>query len=53
MAEKKIILCDVDGTLVDHENQLPASAVDVIHKAQARRPYSATWASRTSPRPLP
>ena len=34
MAEKKIILCDIDGTLVDYDNNLPASAVDAIHKAQ-------------------
>jgi len=35
MADQKIILCDIDGTLVDYDNQLPASAVDAIHKAQA------------------
>lgn len=31
----KIIFLDVDGTLVNYENQLPASAVDAIHKAKA------------------
>ena len=31
----KILLIDVDGTLVNYENQLPASAVDAIRKARA------------------
>ena len=31
----KILLIDVDGTLVDYDNQLPASAVDAIRKARA------------------
>lgn len=31
----KIILLDVDGTLVDYENNLPDSAVEVIRKARA------------------
>ena len=35
MATPKIILCDVDGTLTDYENNLPASAVEAIHRAQA------------------
>lgn len=30
----KIILIDVDGTLVDYENNLPQSAVDAIKKAR-------------------
>ena len=32
----KILLIDIDGTLVDYENRLPASAVDAIRKARAR-----------------
>ena len=32
---KKIIFLDVDGTLVDYENNLPESAVDAIRKARA------------------
>lgn len=32
----KIIFLDVDGTLVDYENKLPASAVDAIRTARAR-----------------
>ena len=31
----KILLIDVYGTLVDYDNQLPASAVDAIRKARA------------------
>lgn len=31
----KILLIDVDGTLVDYYNLLPASAVDAIRKARA------------------
>ena len=31
----KILLIDIDGTLVDYENCLPASAVDAIRKARA------------------
>ena len=31
----KILLIDVDGTLVDYDNQLPVSAVDAIRKARA------------------
>ena len=31
----KILLIDIDGTLVDYENRLPASAVDAIRKARA------------------
>ena len=31
----KILLIDVDGTLVNYENQLPASAVNAIRKARA------------------
>ena len=30
----KIIFVDVDGTLVDYENNLPASAVEAIRKAR-------------------
>ena len=32
---RKILLIDIDGTLVDYENRLPASAVDAIRKARA------------------
>ena len=35
MADSKIILCDVDGTLTDYENDIPRSAVEAIHRAQA------------------
>lgn len=31
--EKKVILIDVDGTLVDYENHLPPSAVKAIRMA--------------------
>ena len=31
----KILLIDIDGTLVDYENRLPVSAVDAIRKARA------------------
>ena len=31
----KILLIDIDGTLVDYENRLPASAVEAIRKARA------------------
>ena len=32
---KKIIFIDVDGTLVDYENNLPNSAVEAIHQARS------------------
>ena len=32
---RRIILLDVDGTLVDYENNLPDSAVEAIRKARA------------------
>ncbi len=32
----KIIFLDVDGTLVNYENQLPSSAVEAVHAAQAK-----------------
>lgn len=32
----KILLIDIDGTLVDYDNRLPASAVDAIRQARAR-----------------
>ena len=32
---RKILLIDIDGTLVDYSNRLPASAVDAIRKARA------------------
>ena len=35
MASQKIILCDIDGTLVSYDNVLPQSAIDAIHAAQA------------------
>ena len=31
----KILLIDIDGTLVDYENRLPVSAVDAVRKARA------------------
>ncbi|MCZ0717600.1 Cof-type HAD-IIB family hydrolase [Aerococcus kribbianus] len=31
---EKLIFIDIDGTLVDYENNLPSSAVDAIHQAQ-------------------
>lgn len=48
MADAKIILCDVDGTLTDYENNLPASAVEAIHRAQANghRFYACTGRSK-------
>lgn len=35
-AAKKVILIDVDGTLVDYENNLPASAVTAVQMARKR-----------------
>ncbi|MFQ7171238.1 MAG: HAD hydrolase family protein, partial [Thomasclavelia ramosa] len=34
MADSKIIFIDVDGTLVDYENKLPASADKAIKQAR-------------------
>ncbi|MGC4388923.1 Cof-type HAD-IIB family hydrolase, partial [Streptococcus suis] len=31
--ERKVIFLDVDGTLVDYHNQLPASAIIAVKKA--------------------
>ena len=44
----KVLLIDVDGTLVDYENNLPASAVDAIRKARAagHKVYICTGRSR-------
>lgn len=44
----KIIFLDVDGTLVDYENNLPASAVDAIRAARKRghRVYLCTGRSK-------
>lgn len=44
----KIIFLDVDGTLVDYENNLPASAVDAIRVARSRghRVYLCTGRSK-------
>lgn len=44
----KIIFLDVDGTLVDYENRLPASAVTAVRTARARghRVYLCTGRSR-------
>lgn len=44
----KIILLDVDGTLVDYENRLPESAVSAIHQARknGHRVYICTGRSR-------
>ena len=35
MAHSNIIFLDVDGTLVDYDLNLPASAVDAIHRVRA------------------
>ena len=45
---KKIIFLDVDGTLVDYENRIPASAVTAIRKARenGHRVYICTGRSR-------
>ena len=32
----KILLVDIDGTLVDYENRLPASAVEAVRRARAK-----------------
>lgn len=44
---RKILLIDIDGTLVDYENHLPGSAVAAIHAAQknGHRVYSCTGRS--------
>lgn len=44
----KIIFLDVDGTLVDYENNLPASAVDAIRVARSKghRVYLCTGRSK-------
>lgn len=44
----KIVFLDVDGTLVDYENHLPASAVTAIRKARehGHRVYICTGRSR-------
>ena len=48
MSDKKIVLIDIDGTLVDYENNLPASAVEAIHLAQANghKVYACTGRSK-------
>ena len=45
---KRIIFLDVDGTLVDYQNRLPASAVRAIRAARERghRVYICTGRSR-------
>ena len=35
MGNKKVIFIDVDGTLVNYENELPSSAVEAIRRARA------------------
>ena len=47
--EKKVILIDVDGTLVDYENHLPPSAVEAIRmaRAQGHLVYICTGRSRS------
>ena len=44
----KLIFLDVDGTLVDYENRIPASAVEAIRKARSlgHRVYICTGRSR-------
>ena len=44
----KIIFLDVDGTLVDYENQLPDSAVAAVRRARenGHRVYICTGRSR-------
>lgn len=44
----KIIFLDVDGTLLDYDNHLPASAVEAVRRARARghRVYICTGRSR-------
>ena len=48
MSDKKLLLIDIDGTLVDYENNLPASAVEAIHQAQANghKVYACTGRSK-------
>lgn len=48
MSDKKLLFIDVDGTLVTYENELPQSAVDAIHAAQANghRAYFCTGRSK-------
>jgi Cof subfamily protein (haloacid dehalogenase superfamily) len=48
MTHSKIALVDVDGTLVDYEGNLPASAVDAIRLARANghRVYACTGRSK-------
>ena len=36
MRSEKIIFLDIDGTLIDYTQQLPASAREAIRRAQAR-----------------
>ena len=35
--ERKVIFLDVDGTLVDYHNQLPASAIIAVKKSKTKR----------------
>lgn len=48
MTRKKLLLVDVDGTLVNYVGELPASAVEAIHGAQAKghRVYACTGRSK-------
>ena len=45
---KKIIFLDADGTLMDYENHLPASAVEAVRRARknGRRVYICPGRSR-------
>lgn len=49
----KIIFLDVDGTLVDYQNRLPASAAEAVRKARAagHRVYLCTGRSRAEVSP--
>ena len=33
---RKILFLDVDGTIVDYENNLPTSAIEAIQSARAK-----------------
>ena len=53
MANGKIILCDIDGTLISYDNVIPEGAVDAIHRAQANghKFYACTGRSEAEMQP--